>query len=405
MKTQSIKRTAYTGCFASILALGAGCAATPAGADGDVGEESAEALSRCGPTPPRMPCVAWVCDSTGSWDDRPSAKGTACHTVHGNGTCDGDEMCSSDKLITGTLFPHYYVISVMYAPPGTSSNVDYGQGSSLGSTTSASSTFNSSTTVTVASSGNAVVGGGGFSVSATASGTQGSSASYDVKETTQTDFIVNGFQDAINHDLDRIYLWLNPQVNISAYGDDVSWTITARQGQTPLLQYVNVLWLRQPSTMPSDVAALLASAGITSADYAQILKADPLATGGALDPNRYKLQTELPYEPVAVKGQNPTATKYALSKTMNQSWANTASTSYSVKMEASGGVDFFGLLSAKLTVADSFTWTQSNGFSSTQGSTVSASASIVQPAFEYTGPTALNVYLDTVFNTFVFSFQ
>jgi hypothetical protein len=391
----------YSTSIALVLALGSGCASS---APPDDVSDSAEALSRCGPTLPVIPCNRATCNGT-EWDYIPLTKGSSCRTVHGAGTCDGTGTCSSDVEIQGTLFPHYYVLSVMYAPPGSQSSVDYGQGSSLGSTTSSSSTFNSSTSVTVQNSGNAVGGSAGWSVSATASGTTGQSSSYDVKETTTTDFIVNGFQDVINHDLDRIYLWLNPQVNITAYGKDVSWSLAARAGQNPLIQYVNVLWLRQPSTMPADVASALASAGITQADYAEILKTDPLATGGALDPSRFKFQTEIPYEPVAIKGQNPTSTKYVVNKTITSAWANTANVSYTVKMDASGGVDFFGLLSAKLTVANSFTWTQNNQFSSSQGSTVSALTSITQPAFEYTGPTVLNIYLDTIFNTFVFSFQ
>src|SRR6185295_1236808 len=57
-------------------------------------------------------------------------------------------------IVTGTVQPRYYILSVMYAPPGThggdiSSSVKYGSGSTTGTTVSASSSFKDSNSVSV----------------------------------------------------------------------------------------------------------------------------------------------------------------------------------------------------------------------------------------------------------------
>jgi len=397
----SVCRVSALVTMASLLA--AGCSSAAPAAEDDA--TTAEALSTCGPKPPPIACNVVRCTSDG-WDFFPTAKGSTCTTVHGAGTCDGDGTCSSDVPITGTLYPHYYLATVMYAPPGTQSTVDYGVGSTMGSTTTTSASWTNGTTVTVTNKEDFLgFASGGLSLSTTVTEGGGSSSIVDLKTTVQSDQLIDGFQDAINHDLDKIYLWLNPQIDIVDYGKDVSMTVKARTGQDPDIQFVYVQWLRDPTTMPSNIAAMLASAQITPNDYPHILAADPFVSGTAIDPNRFVYQTEFPYEPVAVKGQNPVPTKFAITKSVTNTNTSTCSLGVSVKVDASGGVGFFGMLKAKLSVSDTFTWTHSNQYSKSSVATTSASANIMQPAFGYTGPVRLNVYLDTVFNTYLFAFN
>src|SRR5262245_19708169 len=72
-------------------------------------------------------------------DGRPGIKVCDPHT-HMFGVCQPLE-----RPVVGTVAPRYYVLTVVYAPPGTQgtsqSSVSYSQGSSTGSTTSTSHSF------------------------------------------------------------------------------------------------------------------------------------------------------------------------------------------------------------------------------------------------------------------------
>ena len=84
---------------------------------------------------------------------------------------------------------------------------------------------------------------------------------------------------------------LNPQLNVTVNGTDISWAMGTRDGQNPSVVYVTPGWLKNPSTMEPQLAALLAESNILPRDYPQILALDPFATGTTiLDPNRFVYQ-------------------------------------------------------------------------------------------------------------------
>lgn len=372
----------------------------------------------CGATPRAPICNLPRCTPDG-WVFYPIPAGSACNPSAGQqGLCDGgkppppgqlepDALGQCIATLDGQLFPKYKILNVMYAPPGSQSTVDYGAGSQLGSTTNSQSTWNNSTTVTVSNSSSLFgFAAGGLTISAGKSFGGTSQTSLDFKQTTSTDFILDGFHDIINHDLDRIYLWLNPEVDVSINGNNLSWAYATKGGGLPLLAYVNPVWLRDPTQMPSDVAATLRSAGITSSEYPTILAADPFAAGlAAIDTNRFVLQTLIPYEPVAVQGQNPTATVYTISKVTTNGSTSTTTSGYNVGMTVTGSVGFLDAVSLKLAVQDQFTYTDTDSFAKSAQSSIAARASVVQPAYGYTGPITLAVYVDTLYNTFMFALE
>jgi hypothetical protein len=409
MKTSSLARFARRSLLVSIVPLTAfACSAAPP-SDAAAGSSTEALGSSCGRTPKAPICNLPKCTVDG-WMFYAMPNGSSCKTATGaSGLCEGGNV-STETLghclptISGVIDPQYYVVTVLYAPPGTASTVDYGQGQSFGTTTTTKSSWSNEVSLTVANKGTLLgFGSGGLSISGSEATQHDSSTAIDVKATTQTDFTLDGLEDVIDHDLDRIYLWLNPQIDVSANGSNVSWAMTTRDGQNASIVYVTPAWLKGVSPMPNDVAQALAAANITPAQYPELLARDPFGNGStALDPLRFAYQTEFPYEGVAVKGQNPTPTLYTINKSMSTVVSNGASTTYTVGITAKGGVDFFGLLQADLTVADKMTWKSENDFAATTGTTMSAVASIMQPAFGYEGPIHLNVYMDTVYNTFLF---
>ncbi len=408
------RRGARMSLFPSIGLMMFACSAAPptAPAEQDSIESASEALtSPCGNIPKASVCNREQCTGDG-WLQVALAKGTACTSSTGAaGRCDGGNPANETfgkcvPSITGKLDPNYYLLTILYAPPGASSTVDYGTGQTFSTSTSLTSTWSDESKITASVSNNIpLVGSGGLSITTTASASLGTKDSTDVKSTTQTDFELAGLEDLVDHDVDRIYLMLNPQLNVTANGDDISWALGTRDGQNPSVVYVTPGWLKNPSTMEPTLAALLAQSNILPSDYPQILALDPFATGTTtFDPNRFVYQGEFPFEPPAA-GQKQQPTKQSLMASSTSTHGTTGSTGYSVGVTIEGGVDFTKLMSLKMSSSNTVTYKSQSDNSVASGATISASASILQPPVGYDGPVELDVYLDTVFNSFVFAFR
>ena len=186
-------------------------------------------LTSCGITPKYPACATPVCRD-GAWEPVAKARGTGCVTTSGvAGQCDGTDIACGLPCPASTAFvaPKYYVLSLLYSPPGctTSSTyrcpgtgqVDYGQGASLGTKTVNSSSydqrysFSVDTTFNVAmifKLGGGVSGGFGTTSTDTDSQTISTSGSLDIK--------VNGNSDGGDHDQDVFFLLLNPAVALNA---------------------------------------------------------------------------------------------------------------------------------------------------------------------------------------------
>jgi hypothetical protein len=364
-------------------------------ADESVGEV-AEALSVCGTKPKTGPCQMATCQNK-HWQVKDRANGTPCTDSCGSGTCNSGE-CSS--RVEGTAQPSYYVLAVVYSPPGNdsgaASSVSYGTGSSAGTTVGTSSSFKSGVTVT------ADVGAeGGVSVNGGFSFTKASASSVTVTKTQ--DLVIagqGGIHDGIDHDRDTIWLWLNPSIDVSLCGDHADWQFGSENDEPMETQYVYVRWLKRPQEMPVGVKHVLTANGITPALYPQILARDPFANGAAaIDPGRFvKTTTSFPYEPPFEAGDAPFSTELTISNLTASSSSTTKTYEYTVGCSWSGGVP----LIAKLTTSLQLTWTNSTSKTSSTSSSEKASVKITGPSFGYTGPTNMAVYYDTLYKTFMF---
>ena len=312
-----------------------------------------------------------------------------------------------DRIATGTLAPKYYILTLLYAPPGTnggksSSIVDYSSGSSTGTTTTASSAFKSSFTVS------ASVGIADDSLSAqfdssTTTTDQSSenitkSQTYDIKEPGPG-------EDGINHDHDVFLLMLNPLMTVNVYpGNNVLWTMGVN-GQTMNLQEVYVGWLKSPSTMPAGVKQELDAAGLTAADYAQILSTNPFANGATtIDPNRFLATTQtFPYEPPFSSTDPVVPISVTVQNSSTSGSSVSVQTQYEVSVTVSAGFNI-DIFKATLKDTDTFQWTNTNTLGLTTTVSQSAAATVGGPAFGYSGPTDVLVYWDTIYNSFMFAF-
>src|SRR5579871_1928342 len=156
-----------------------------------------------------------------------------------------------------TLAPRYFVLTVIYAPPGTqggmsTSNVTYGSGSTTGTTTSATQAFKQSYSVTATVGAGILGNGGSVGVSFGYNHNATNNQQLAITKTASTTITDTGpSTDGINHDHDLIYLWLNPTIDVTINNKAAAWSISG--AETADIQYVYVGWLKDPSQMPTGV--------------------------------------------------------------------------------------------------------------------------------------------------------
>lgn len=298
----------------------------------------------------------------------------------------------------------YKVLTVVYAPPGTAngystSSVSYSSGSGSGSTTSSEKAFNQSYAVSASATfGTNNGASGSFSYSRNSSNTR----AINLNKTYGTTIASYGPQaDGIDHDRDQIWLWLNPRMRLSLTEEAGVWSILP---QTMELQYVYVGHLKNPALLPAGTKARLDAAGITTADYAEILKANPYAYGaaGAVNTARYaKLNTTFPYQPPYAPGDPVPTFGYSATYTRAASSTSSVTNAYAVGLSVESGFDL-GFLQAKLQNQNQWTWTDTDTRSTTTSTSESAQVTVGGPSYGYTGPTLMSVYYDTLYKSFLF---
>jgi hypothetical protein len=356
--------------------------------------------------------LSWSCTATG---------------VGGNGSNSG----SQQFVVTGpsgNVFPKYLILSVVYAPPGQKSTVDYGGSTAFGTTSSLDQSFSNTNTLTVsikAGTDKIPVLGGSITASTTDSFTQASDtiSTMAINKGTSLDLQVAGpasSADGIDHDFDIIYLWVNPAVNLTQTGANaLQWSGYSFDPGDPANEVdvvpVFVTWLKHPETIPPGVADVLARTwagpgrGITTADFADILKADPFANGSTnIDPARFFFPTQggqtFSYEPAPAGGQ-PQTEKLSLTYSSTDTQGLTSTDTHSIGFTLGVTSSFLSPLLAT-TVQDSSTlvWTNKTSTQTSRATGQTASLSLTGPASAYTGPTDVQVYTDNIYGTFMFAF-
>lgn len=314
-------------------------------------------------------------------------------------------------MASGQVLPTYMILTVLYAPPGTnggrsSSQVSYASGSTTGTTDSTSHSFKDGLEINASVSGiNVGPVNLGASADFTASKTSTETSQVSINKGANNQINVSGpAEDGINHSHDLFYLWLNPQLNFTIdHLGNITWEIGVN-GQEMLIQYVYVEWLQNPSLMPPGVAQALAAAGLTTADYAQILACNPFSSGAtAIDPNRFVPTTHsFPYEPPLDPGDAVPTWPYTLTSATTTTDTQQVQTQYGVSVTVSAG--FHLIFDDSLKITGSLQWTNTSTSTQTTESTQQASVTVGGPAFGYTGPSNILVYWDTVYSSFMFAF-
>jgi hypothetical protein len=137
----------------------------------------------------------------------------------------GQAYISCPQPYQGFVNPKYVVVGVTYAPPGSSSYVQYGNTISVGNTTDISSSFSNDVGFSI--SVNSQIQGWTAGVDGSAGVTATSSTDYTQESnsattTTLTKSTTVSYQtpgtptmSPVNNDYDYIWLWLNPEILLS----------------------------------------------------------------------------------------------------------------------------------------------------------------------------------------------
>ena len=343
-----------------------------------------------------------------------------------------EKKCEATQAPPVAVKVRYLVVGLIYAPPGctggasagcTQSFVDYSGGSSLGSKISISDSFK----VGEKLSADGSYSGATVGLDQSLSLTQTDSSSFAITKSVTHDIQAFGNSDGVDHGQDEFILLLNPTVILRKDG---SGTVYWKPDFSKAVPYkVAVSDLRNPATMQPAVAQQLKALGFTNDDYQTILNLHPFggkvnttgnngknigtgALGGAtdggvpvLDSRRFRATTTgFPYEPL-VRSPNCNGgicNCVPMGTTLKNDFATEDSTSsandYSVAIQAGASIPQVFNTKTEL----SFTWTDSETTGSNTDSSQSATVTVACPSANYTGPTFVQVYWDSLFGSFLF---
>jgi hypothetical protein len=369
----------------------------------------------------------------------------------------------------GYINPRFLVVGVTYAPPGPSANtlVNYTKSTFVGSTESLSQSFMGSTMQSVSLTY-------GFNIPLVASGkisnTFATTASVTNKSTStvtssvqvstgEETFGTGNYFAPVNHDYDKIWVWLNPvalfTINAgvplpvwNGYGADS----TDQNGLdiVPIaLGYLNGHFGAIPPDIQTSINRAWAAKQVfpggqgpaltAAADFAQIASADPFSNStygvneiGSNPPspstpdNRFKVTncnngnsfSYLQADPSSTPAIFTCSLTYTNLSTQEQAISTSYSQTFSVDNSFSGS-GFFSSFSSELKTSNTLTWT-TDAQSSITASTTSTGNLSVQgppcnnvmqgvgpcvPVYDANGnqPTQFVVYQDNMFGTFMFA--
>lgn len=337
-----------------------------------------------------------------------------------------------------SLFPQYYVLSVLYAPPGNQSSNGFTDASSDAATTSISSTFASATMTSV---GISAPGGSGVGAMFGESKSTQNSSAYTFSTSLGSGTQVSSNRNPIDHTQDQIYLWLNPAVTVSPTSSSTAnyslGTQTGTNGQPEPMDIVNVpvadlqnpslipLTLLQPQSRPNSFGVTInglpglasvcanpvpqctaAPCGCVASDFANILAADPLigsAPGtppAQVDPNRYVFinaqSLEGPECPGCDVVKNSFTETDATTTAETETQTNSSTSGYSI----TNGLTILGA-GLKITDTHTFTWTNAMSVGTSNGKSHAASVTLGTTSVDCVE--GVNIYEDTVYHTFAFA--
>ena len=347
------------------------------------------------------------------------------------------------------LYPKFLVLSVLYAPPGKQSSVDYSNSTLQGNSTSLSNSngdeFSTSLTqgasfgvsVSVLGTAGKLTSGNKTTVSTSFEEAVDNSSSISTSKKSTTSLSIPGPTSStvgIDHDQDVILVWLNPVINATVnLGKVLTWSGYQFDSNDPmnLVDYVElrVSWLKNAGlacdstadAIPCNVRSRLnrtwdatGLGALTNDDLQTILARDPFAASPN-DPNfisnpntdtsgRFTLQQDVSfnYEP-----KNPLPQSHTIEDEKTTTDGNGHTDTYKVGFSYEHNSSLsLGLVSLTndLKISNSATHVHKSSSQKTNSTTDATTIKIVPPEVDsnYSGKTGIQLWLDNVYGTYMF---
>jgi len=301
-----------------------------------------------------------------------------------------DKQNPQKPMAQGTFRPRYYLITILYAPPGNLSEASYASGSSTGAKSEITTT--NAGGFSIQESSTFIDIGFGFQI-----GSKDGHSLETKKETTQT-LSLQSQADALNHLKDMFYIWTNPQVDLQqTAGNSATVSLRARDGEAVTIVNLTAEELQDPTKIPSTKKQALSN--LKSEDYQAILSFDPYVTGTAIAPSRYfkvgTLQIDGPDQTGdPISGQGIKISTEEIAGIISGS-TDKIDLSVLVGIE----IDFIG--KAGLKVGGTYEWEYDKSKEDTTGQTQEIELKLASSTVGYHD--VIDVYFDSVFQSFSYA--
>lgn len=339
----------------------------------------------------------------------------------------------------GKVDPKYYILSLLYDPPGNKSSNGYNNSTTYGTTTTVSRSFMASDTTTFSASGGLFGSGGTFGWSFGFATMTGDSEAFgwSVSEGAGVTLSAPGPSNAINHSQDTFVIWLNPEVTLEPTG---SLTTNYGLGTPPQTSTdpdpgapqsmdtvtVNVEQLQNPSLIPASVLGpqhlpdgevlpglsnICANPNAcVASDFTAIVNSDPIinmspttnpTTVNSANNTRFvEVDSSEPLSGPGCQGCAPVGNPFTASDSNQTTDTWTGGYSYSEGFSNGGSLNFFGFGGITATNTDTFTWSYSESVGEMNGQMHQMAVNLESSTLDCSEDVA--VFEDTMFHTFAF---
>jgi hypothetical protein len=308
------------------------------------------------------------------------------------GQCDARGACLPlPPPTTGLVAPAYYLVTILYAPPGNKSKASYFAGSSAGTTTNTADLFGIGTKVGIT---------GNVTATADYQFTQQTAQSFQVTKTTKTELDTNSVADQIRHGQDTFYIWINPIINYTqeqSPGLPINISLGTAGGADMTVVPFTADELAHRETIPDYKLQYLHN--FTDNDFAQILSADPWVASPSyqLDASRFIKITSLQLDGPDNPGDNLPGEGASVDDSKVVCITNTISQTIGADFGGAVGVDFFGQ-GEKATMVYSVFWRNTNSAGNCNGSSQTATVDLSTTTVGYHD--VIDVYEDSIYHSF-----
>lgn len=339
----------------------------------------------------------------------------------------------------GKADPKYYILSLLYAPPGNDSSNGYSNSTTYGETTTISQSFQKSVSTTFSTSAGFLGSGGTLGWMFGFATMTGNSEAFGWSESEGQGVALNavGPSNAINHSQDTFVIWLNPEVTFEPTGTTATnygLGTPAQSSSDPDpgapqgmdIVTVNVAELQNPSLIPASVlgsqhlpdgevlpglSSICANpSACVAGDFTAIVQADPLVSfsptenptsvNGTNNTRFVEVYSSELLSGPAYQGADPVGNSWMASDSSQTSDTWTGGYSYTTGFSEGGSLNFLGFGGITATNTTTFTWSYSESVGDTNGQTHQMLINLESTTVGCSEDIA--VFEDTVFHTFAF---